>query len=65
MSNHFHLIVEQLTDGGVSEFMKRLQGGYTSYFNDRYDRSGTLLQGRFKGFILIHKNITNIFFLCM
>ncbi|MCA9357289.1 transposase [Candidatus Nomurabacteria bacterium] len=48
VSNHFHLIVEQLTDGGVSEFMKRLQGGYTSYFNDRYDRSGTLLQGRFK-----------------
>lgn len=45
--NHFHLILEQLVDGGVSEFMKRL-GGYTSYFNNKYERSGALFQGKFK-----------------
>ncbi len=28
--------------------MKRLNGGYTVHFNDKYDRSGALFQGRFK-----------------
>lgn len=46
--NHFHFILEQLADGGISEFMKRLGGGYTSYFNQKYERSGSLFQGVFK-----------------
>jgi len=46
--NHFHIILEQLTDGGISEFMKRLGGGFTNYFNNRYKRSGALFQGVFK-----------------
>lgn len=46
-SNHYHLILEQLVDGGISELMKRL-GGYTWYFNNRYERNGALFQGRFK-----------------
>lgn len=46
--NHFHFILEQLEDGGISEFMKRLSGGYTGYFNNKYERSGALFQGRFK-----------------
>lgn len=45
--NHFHFILEQLIDGGISEFMKRI-GGYTWYFNNKYKRSGSLFQGRFK-----------------
>lgn len=47
--NHFHFILEQLVDGGISQFMKRLGGGYTNYFNNRYERSGSLFQGVFKG----------------
>ncbi len=46
--NHFHLILRQLEDGGISEFMKRLSGGYTYYFNDKYQRSGSLFQGTYK-----------------
>lgn len=46
--NHFHLILKQLADGGISEFMKRVGTGYTSYFNHRYERSGVLFQGKFK-----------------
>lgn len=46
--NHFHLILRQVTDGGISEFMKRLSGGYTWYFNNKYERSGSLFQGRYK-----------------
>ena len=45
--NHYHLILEQLVDGGITEFMKRL-GGYTKYFNIRNKRSGVLFQGTFK-----------------
>ncbi|MFC1729752.1 transposase [candidate division KSB1 bacterium] len=46
--NHYHFIVTQKKDGGISEFMKRLSGGYTSYFNNRHKRSGVLFQGKFK-----------------
>lgn len=46
--NHFHFILEQFTDGGISEFMKRLSGGYTWYFNNKYKRNGSLFQGKFK-----------------
>ena len=48
LPNHFHFILEQVSEGGISEFMKRLQGGYTWYFNKKYKRSGSLLQGTFK-----------------
>lgn len=46
--NHFHLILEQLVDGGISEYMKRLAGGYTGFFNQKHERSGSLFQGVFK-----------------
>lgn len=46
--NHFHFILEQVTEGGISEFMKRLGGGYTWYFNNKHKRSGSLFQGVFK-----------------
>ncbi len=46
--NHFHLVLRQKTDGGVSEFLKRLSGGYAWYFNKKYKRKGTLFQGHFR-----------------
>ncbi|MCH7597973.1 transposase [Patescibacteria group bacterium] len=46
--NHFHLILEQVADRGISEFMKRLSGGYAWHFNDKYKRSGALFEGKFK-----------------
>lgn len=46
--NHYHFLLEQVTDNGISEFMKRLGGGYTKHFNEKYKRSGSLFQGRFK-----------------
>lgn len=45
--NHYHFILEQLVDNGISIFMQRL-GGYTMYFNEKYERSGALFQGRYK-----------------
>ncbi len=48
LPNHYHLLVKQLVDGGISEFMKRVGGGYTNYFNEKNKRSGSLFQGVFK-----------------
>ena len=46
--NHYHFILTPLVDGGISEFMKRLNGGYTKYFNQKYKRTGSLFGGTFK-----------------
>ncbi len=46
--NHFHFVLGQQADGGISEFMKRLGGGYTWYYNNKYGRNGSLFQGKFK-----------------
>ncbi|MCR4283877.1 MAG: hypothetical protein NUV64_00965 [Parcubacteria group bacterium] len=45
--NHYHFILEQVSDKGIEKFMQRL-GGYTWYFNKKYERSGSLFQGPFK-----------------
>lgn len=46
--NHFHMILEQISERGISEYMKRLGGGYTMYFNAREKRKGSLFLGRFR-----------------
>src|SRR5690606_25144501 len=46
--NHFHLILKPLTDNGGGEYLRRLIGGYTRYFNEKNRRSGVLFQGRTK-----------------
>jgi len=48
MSNHTHLLVTPKTDEGLSFFMKSLGQSYAQYYNGRYDRTGTLWEGRFK-----------------
>lgn len=48
MPNHFHLLVRELEEGGISKFMQKLTTGYTMYFNKKYERNGSLFQGRFK-----------------
>lgn len=48
LPNHFHILMTQNADEGISNFMKRIGGGYTSYFNEKYERSGSLFQGTFR-----------------
>jgi putative transposase len=48
MPNHFHLLVRQNVDGGISRFIQKLTTAYTMYFNLKYKRNGALLQGKFK-----------------
>ena len=46
--NHYHFILQQTAKNGIEKFMQRLGTGYTMYFNNKYQRSGALFQGRFK-----------------
>jgi len=48
MDNHYHLLLSERIDGGMSLFLRKLNVGYANYFNEKYRRSGTLFQGRTK-----------------
>ncbi len=48
MTNHFHFLVRQEVDGGITKFMKKLGTGYSMYFNLKYERQGALFGGPFK-----------------
>ena len=52
MPNHYHLLLRQRVDGGITEFMRKLGTGYTNYFNLKNDRVGPLFQGKFKAVLL-------------
>lgn len=47
MPNHYHFVVRQLVDGGITLFMRRAMNSYTRAYNTRYRRVGTVFQGRF------------------
>lgn len=48
MPNHFHLLLKQNIDAGITILMRNFQISYTRYLNTKYDRTGPLLQGQFK-----------------
>ena len=48
MPNHFHILLQQQKEGGVTEFVSKLSNSYTKYFNTKNKRSGPLFQGEFK-----------------
>lgn len=48
MPNHFHLLLREKAEGGISLFMQKLTTAYTMYFNRKYGRSGGLFESTFK-----------------
>jgi putative transposase len=48
MPNHFHILLSPLVENGVSLFMKKVATGYSMYFNNKYERTGSLFEGKFK-----------------
>ena len=48
MGNHFHILLREEVDGGISKFMKKLGTAYSMYFNIKYQRTGGLFGGPFK-----------------
>ncbi len=52
MPNHFHFLIKQLKDNGITEFVGKLSNSYTKYFNTRNERVGPLFQGEFKSVLI-------------
>ncbi|MFH1653449.1 MAG: transposase [Pseudomonadota bacterium] len=52
MPTHFHLLLKQLKDNGISIYMQRLLNSYAKYFNIKHTRKGPLWQSRFKNVLV-------------
>jgi len=69
MPNHFHFLLQETKENGIIKFMQRLGTSYAKYFAIKYDRPGSLFQGRFKAvhinkdeqlrYILAYINVIN------
>jgi len=52
MTNHVHLLMTPHSVDSISRCMQNLGRYYVRYFNHRYQRTGTLFEGRFKSSIV-------------
>ncbi|OGX39391.1 MAG: hypothetical protein A2984_03210 [Omnitrophica WOR_2 bacterium RIFCSPLOWO2_01_FULL_41_12] len=70
MPNHYHFILQEIQENGISRFMHKLGVGYTKYFNSKYERVGSLFQSTFKAaaigidetylqYLLVYINVLN------
>jgi putative transposase len=48
MPNHFHILITQKVEGGISKFMQKITTAYSMYYNKKYKRTGSLFEGKFK-----------------
>jgi putative transposase len=52
MPNHFHLLLTPDQEDGIGKLMQYVGRYYVQYFNARYDRTGTLWEGRYRATLL-------------
>lgn len=48
MPNHFHFLLNEKIEGGISRYMQRVQNSYGKYFNTKYKVNGHVFQGSFR-----------------
>lgn len=48
MPNHYHILLSPLVKDGIPIFMRKINMAFAKYFNLKYERVGTLFQGRYK-----------------
>lgn len=52
MRNHYHLLLSEIIEGGISKFLMRLNVGYAKYFNTKYERNGYVFSGKTKKILI-------------
>lgn len=52
LPNHFHLLVTPWQENGIGKLMQYAGRYYVQYFNRRYERTGTLWEGRYRATLL-------------
>lgn len=52
MDNHYHLLV-RTWERPLQDIMHRLNSTYSKYFNWKYERTGHVFQGRYKGILVL------------
>lgn len=48
MPNHIHLLLNEITENGIANFMRKISNSMTGHFNLKYEESGSLFQGSYK-----------------
>jgi len=48
MPNHFHLVLKETRERGISRFMQKIGQSMTEHFNLKYDQHGSIFQGSYR-----------------
>lgn len=49
LPNHFHMILREISVGGIAKFMQKLCGSMSTYSNLKHKEKGSLFQGGYRG----------------
>ena len=49
VENHYHLLLEERQENGISKFMQRFGIAMSKYYNQKYKISGNLFEGKYHG----------------
>lgn len=52
LPNHFHFLLRQNKNDGISRFLSNFTNSYTKYFNTKHKRTGPLFTGTFKSVLV-------------
>src|SRR3972149_1094273 len=63
MPTHIHLVLKQLMENGISNYMQKVLNSYSTYFNITHKRKGPLWESRFKSVLVEKDEEINNFFL--
>lgn len=52
MPNHFHILVKQLSDNGITWYLQHISNSYSHYVHAKYKRTDPLFEGPFKNILI-------------
>jgi len=56
MPNHIHLLLYQIDSGAMSKLMHNILSSYSTYFNNKYELSGSIFESRYKASIVSNES---------